>query len=261
MERNDSHVDFNWPEGASPNLLIPAGTAFSVRWEGKVVPAESGDYSFSAGATGGQARLKINGQLVTDKTPVSLTAGHPVRILLEYDSGGGKGGISLLWMQLGKKDEDPAALVERARKDGTTVLIVDHADSWLDVVKAATKITAAGSFNLGRNWTGGQYFAIDHPLFKGLPVNQALDWPYESVVSQGRSRYGLRIEGEQLVAGCWQSFPMDLGTAVGVVPCGKGRVVLSTLEISPHLHDPPGPADVARKLLCNYIEYAREKAR
>jgi hypothetical protein len=77
----------------------------------------------------------------------------------------------------------------------------------------------------------------------------------------GRSRYGLRVEGEQLVAGCWQSTPMDLGTVVGVVPCGKGRIIFSTLEICPHLNDPAGPADVARKLFCNYIEYAAQPAK
>jgi hypothetical protein len=64
------------------------------------------------------------------------------------------------------------------------------------------------------------------------------------------------MDGEQLVAGCWQSFPMSLGTAVGIVPSGKGQIILSTLDICPHLGDPSGPADVARKLLCNYISYA-----
>jgi hypothetical protein len=94
-----------------------------------------------------------------------------------------------------------------------------------------------------------------------LPVNQTLNWPYETEVKDGRSHYGLRLKGEQLVAGCWESTPMDLGTAVGVIPSGKGKIVVSTLDICPHLNDPSGPADVAKKLFCNYIEYAANKSR
>jgi hypothetical protein len=33
--------------------------------------------------------------------------------------------------------------------------------------------------------------------------------------------------------------------------------VLSTLDILGGLDGPPGPADVVRKLLCNYLEYTR----
>jgi hypothetical protein len=49
---------------------------------------------------------------------------------------------------------------------------------------------------------------------------------------------------------------MQLGTAVGIIPSGKGKIVVSTLDICSHLHDPPGPAEVARKLFINYISFA-----
>jgi hypothetical protein len=49
---------------------------------------------------------------------------------------------------------------------------------------------------------------------------------------------------------------MKLGTAVGVIPSGQGKIIVSTLDICSHLNDLPGPADVARKLLCNYIQFA-----
>jgi hypothetical protein len=257
--RNDSQVDFTWPEGASPDQAISASTEFSVRWEGKLVPPASGQYSFAAMPIAGTAVLKIDGREIVGATPVTLIGGKPVSIELDYASKGGKCGVSLLWAQPNQRGEDADLLVRRAAKDGTTIIIADYADSWMEAVKDATRITYNGPFKLGMVWLGAQYFAIDHPLFKGLPVNEALNWPYESVVKDGRSRYGLRIEGERLVAGCWNSTPMDLGTAVGVIPCGKGRIVLSTLDICPNLSEPSGPADVARKLLCNYIEYAMSK--
>jgi hypothetical protein len=254
--RTDPQVDVMWADGASPDAAISAGTEFSVRWEGKLVPPAMGQYSFDVRPTAGTAMLKIDGQEIVGATPVTLTEGKPVSIEVDYASKGGKCGVSLAWSQPNQRGEDADALVRRAQKDGTRVIIADYADSWMDAVKNASDITYNGPFKLGMVWLGAQYFAIDHPLFKGLPVNQALNWPYESVVADGRTRYGLRIEGEQLVAGCWQSTPMDLGTAVGVVPSGKGKIIVSTLEICPHLNGPSGPADVARKLFCNYIEYA-----
>jgi len=91
-------------------------------------------------------------------------------------------------------------------------------------------------------------------LFRGLPVNAAMDWPYQSVVHNGEERLGLRVEGEELVAGCWHSYPMELGTAVGIIPLGRGRVIFSTLDIAENLNTPDGPADVARLLLCNFLD-------
>jgi hypothetical protein len=73
---------------------------------------------------------------------------------------------------------------------------------------------------------------------------------------QAGSRNALRLEGEELVAGAYNSPACDLGTAVGIVSCGKGKIIFSTLEILADLNGRPGPADVARKLLCNYIEFA-----
>ena len=113
--------------------------------------------------------------------------------------------------------------------------------------------------NIGYTWNGGQYFARPHPLLKDLPADGVMTWPYEAVLQLGRGRYGLKLQGEELVVGCWQSTPFDLGTAVGIVPCGKGKIVLSTLDICPNLSKPGGPADVARKLLCNFLQFVSAK--
>jgi beta-galactosidase len=83
-----------------------------------------------------------------------------------------------------------------------------------------------------------------------------MNWPYQAVVRDGRNRFGLALDGEEFVAGCWHSYPMQLGTAVGVIPCGKGLIVFSTLEICDNLASTSGPASVAKKLLCNFLEFA-----
>jgi hypothetical protein len=253
-ERVEPKVDFTCGVGANPDAAIAPFEDYCVRWEGKLVPPRTGSYIFALTNLIGKATLKIDGQEVKDG-PVNLTGGTPVSIELDYVPNPGNNRVTLNWIVPGQLKADAAALIGRAQKDGTTVILADHAETWMDVVKTAAPVTYAGTFNIGRNWIGGQYFAIAHPLFKDLPTNVALNWPYQTVIGFGNPHYGLRLEGEQLVAGCWQSSPMDLGTAVGVIPSGKGKIIVSTLDICSHLNDPSGPADVARKLLCNYIAF------
>jgi hypothetical protein len=47
-----------------------------------------------------------------------------------------------------------------------------------------------------------------------------------------------------------------VGTAVAVINYGKGKIVLSTLDIARFLNTASGGGQVAGKLLCNYLEYA-----
>jgi hypothetical protein len=92
-----------------------------------------------------------------------------------------------------------------------------------------------------------------------------MDWPYQAVVRNGVSRSGLLLEDDELAAVAFHAHtplanppaPIALGTAVGVIPCGKGKIIVSTLDIASNLRGPEGPPDVARKLSCNYIEYAK----
>lgn len=257
-QRVDAMVDYSLADGAAPDPAVSAGADYCVRWEGLIVPPRTGNYSFSLSNVRGKALLKINNQEVHDHV-IALTAQVPVKVSIDYQPPTGRGNVTLNWIVPVEEQQDPAALMARASRDGTCILVADHASAWMDLIKVATTVSYNGTFNIGGSWLGGQYFAVEHPLFKDLPTNVALNWPYQTVIDSGRSRYGLLMEGEKLVAGCWQSFPMHLGTAVGIIPAGKGRIVVSTLDICPHLNDPPGPADVARKLLCNYLEYAQEK--
>jgi hypothetical protein len=103
---------------------------------------------------------------------------------------------------------------------------------------------------------GGVYFAKQHPLFSSLPTNEGMNWPYQAVVRNGSERFALEVEGEELIAGAYHCYPMKLGTAVGIIPCGKGKIIFSTLDICGNLASKESSANVARKLLCNFIEYS-----
>jgi hypothetical protein len=156
-------------------------------------------------------------------------------------------------------------LVQRVRDEGTTLIVLENAPAWLELAQTLDpEVKFKGSFRVGTAWTGGVHFVREHPLFHDLPVNGPMDWPYQAVVRDGNSRSGLLLDGEDLAAGAFHAntplatppAPINLGTAVGVVRCGNGRIIVSTLDIVANLPAADGPPDVARKLLCNFIEYA-----
>jgi len=70
---------------------------------------------------------------------------------------------------------------------------------------------------------------------------------------------GLDLHGGELIAGAWNSWPMHLGSAVSIFPLGEGgegKVLLSTLDIISQLDNPDSSAEVARRLLSNFLSYA-----
>ena len=187
---------------------------------------------------------------------VQLEAGKPVTIRLGLWHRKGNAQDKLTWSLPEANQPDAAKLMERVRNDGTTLIILDRADEWMHLITNNTPVKYNGSFTIGTAWLGGLHFVREHPLFKDLPVNTAMSWPYQAVVRNGKSRSGMRLEGEELIAGAWHSYPMDLGTAVGIIPCGKGKIIVSTLDIVSQLDSKDTSAEVSRKLLCDFVDYA-----
>ena len=243
---------------------------YCVRWEGVIVPPTTGEYTFSAGGDDG-VRLWIDGKQVMEDwgvhayrefttEPMRLEAGKAISVKLDFFQGGGESKCMLKWNVPAKEEIDAQKLLTRAAQDGTTLFFVDRPETWLVEIKKQTTLKTNGFFEIGMNWVGGQFFTKKHPLLEGLPTDCAMNWPYQRVVRKGISRMALKLEGEELVAGAYQTETperkMELGTAIGVVPCGKGKIVLSTLDICGALDDADSTAEVARKMLCNYIRFA-----
>ena len=166
------------------------------------------------------------------------------------------GQIQLKWSRPSAAAIAPQKLFERVKNEGTTLILLGSTETWMKAVAEYTNTVYNGYYNVGKNWIGGIHFVKEHPLFAGLPVNGALNWPYQSVVKNGDQRFGFRMQGEELVVGSYRSTPFELGTAVGIIPCGKGKIIFSSLDIADNLDDSSGPAEVAKKILCNYIKYS-----
>jgi len=267
-ERVDSTIDFAVDDGANPDPAVHTTEQYDVEWTGTLVPPVTGTYTLHVQSTGGVNLVIGNQQLVRNladkgdnlymvKTDLKANTPVPITVRLRHQKGNAK--ARLLWAPPEQNPPDVAKLMDRVKNDGTTLLIVDRADTWTDVISQNTNAKFTGSFKIGTTWLGGSHFAKSHPLFKDLPTDQALSWPYQSVVREGKNRYGIEMTGEELVAGAWHSYPMHLGTAVGVIPCGKGKIVFSTLDICATLNGSDESAAVARKLLCNFIEYGSAK--
>lgn len=280
VQRKADTVELTAPDGAPPDPAVNTLQHYSVRWEGQVIAPETGDYTFGLDLTG-RGEVFVDGQPVfshdtTAKNskpqakPAHLTAGQAATLKVEWRQPVGDARCRLLWVPPAFGAPDPKKLLDRVRTDGTTLIVLANADRWAALLhEAEPKVGYAGSFTVGKAWSGGVHFVRSHPLFAGLPANCGMDWPYQSVVREGTSRSGLLLDGDELVAGAFHAHsplanppaPMQLGTAVGIVPLGKGRVILSTLDIEGNLNAPPGPADVARKLLCNFVNYAATSAK
>ncbi len=268
-EHVDERVYFDADRGATPDPSVPLIQDYSIRWEGQIIPPATGEYEFMMlrDSRDEKMRLYVNGHKIIDhwnnplkRGPnpgnIKLEGGKPVSIVVESYNGDGGARTHLLWKAPGQESIDPVDVLKRAERDGTTIIIADYAEDWMEAMQEVSSVTYKGRIDVGINWRGGQFFAREHDLFAGLPVNTALNWPYQRLVKNGRSRYALDMEGEELVAGAWQSMGCRLGTCVGLVSMGKGEIILSTLEICPAINEPAGPADMARKLLLNYLEYA-----
>jgi len=265
-EKTYSTLDYFVPDGAAPDQNTSMMENYGIRWEGRVVPPAAGEYTFTAECNQGVRMWVNNVELFDDlkdrrntinRGRIQLEAGKPVALRVEMWHRKGDSRCRLLWAPPEADPLDIAKLMERVKRDGTTLFVLDRADTWMEVIQQNTAAKYAGSFQIGKAWLGGIHFVREHPLFKDLPVNTAMDWPYQALVRDGKSRSGLLLEGEDLVAGAWHCYPMALGTAVGVIPCGKGRIVVSTLDIPEQLRSSDTSAHVARKVLCNMVEYAR----
>lgn len=263
--KSATEINRTFVDGAQPDESVPANQPFSVVWEGESYPPESGQYLLGVETDRG-VRMYVDGRQLIDEyynespmkqdRPVVMEAGKPVKVRLVYRQTRQSGQIQLKWSQPSAATIAPQKLFERVKNEGTTLILLGSTETWMKSVAEYTNTVYNGYYNVGKDWIGGIHFVKKHPLFEGLPVDDALNWPYQVVVKNGDRRFGFRMQGEELVVGSYRSTPFELGTAVGVIPCGKGKIIFSSLDIADNLSDPSGPAEVARKILCNYIKYS-----
>ncbi|NJK96829.1 MAG: hypothetical protein HC905_19645 [Bacteroidales bacterium] len=141
--------------------------------------------------------------------------------------------------------------------EGNTIIVAGSADKWAPSLGRREIIDFRGVKPLGSLWNGGNYFVKEHPVFEGLPQNCVFNWEYQCFVQYKRNRYGLRLGGDDVIVGASSDHRQELYSVVSIIPVGKGKIILSALDILGAIKEGNPSSVVAKKLLLNYISYAQ----
>jgi hypothetical protein len=96
-------------------------------------------------------------------------------------------------------------------------------------------------------WLGGWEFCKKHPIFDGLPSPAVFNWEYGEVFAP----WGIRNFPGQTIAGLCNAPPV-MATTIGVIPCGKGKIIFCSLNLA-HLL---GKNPVADRLFAQLVKFA-----
>ena len=259
-ERNVRQLELALPDGGTPDPNVPMTAGYTVLFEGQYMPNADGDYNFKIeGPTKADDQLsfKVDGKEIevgADGTAkVTLYRGVPAQLAISMTKKTAQR-FNVLCFPPNGNSVDVNAVVELA-KSGTQVIVLNDVENWAPTIAAANgNLKYLGSFRLGNNWVGGQYFCKDHPVFNGFLKPAVLDYAFDAAVSNPRS--AIIMEGdEELISGAWHSLGCRMGTAIGRAKTGSGSFFYSTLGLT-NYNDP-----VCRRLLFNLIEYAAGRNR
>lgn len=258
-------VNLSAIEGATPSPFVHMLDRYGIQWTGKVLPPVSGEYTFASQSNDrSMIEVLVNGKKIYEITQkkehlgdgkIYLEGGKPADIEIRFKHPRSNARCRLDWAVPNDKMPDAKRLMERAVKDGTKIFILQSADEWTELVAAHSKAVFKDKFFVGTNWLGGVMFNKPHAVFKELPAGNALNWPYQALIHTGVERMGLVMEGEELLVGAYHTYPMAIGTAMGIVPMGKGSVLFSTLDIYGNIINDSAAGLVAKKLVYNMIDF------
>ncbi len=246
----------------------------SIRWTGVLRPPSTGTYVFHADVDA-NVRCFIDEHAVldewTDRSPslnerslrvaggaMHLEEGRAYDIAIEFSERNHRGCMQLLWSPPQQRSK-AAALLDAALQHvqrGATLLVLQHADRWASHLAERGVLGYRGRLHGGGRRRSAAFFVRQHALFRDLPVNQAMNWPYQELVDPETAHYGLLLDGVDTVVGMLSGHEPTVGDAVAIARHGAGRVVLSTLDLTSKLRGAGGAREVARKLLCNFLVYA-----
>jgi hypothetical protein len=114
---------------------------------------------------------------------------------------------------------------------GGALVIVDNPVRWAEFLADKEVLDFRGSKLLGRSWYGGNFFNRAHAVFDGLPVNDAFNWEYQCFSAYNRRRIGLRVESGETLVGCVSDHRKEIYSALSLIPVGRGKIIITTLDI------------------------------
>jgi hypothetical protein len=261
-------IDFDNKNKLIPGYDILGENDFSLRWEGFILPDISGKTSFVVKHDDG-IRIWFNRELVVDgwrngpaitaEFEAELEAGKPYPIKIEAYQDSGDWEFSLKWKPPVKVEHlDLPGLLKRVKEDGTKLLLLESAETWIKELQQQKVFPDAKIFHPAKTWVGHNFFVREHPFFADLPVNKGMNWEYQRlVVYDGPSHFGLyEMDGEEAIVSLVGGASHLVSTSVGIVPYGKGQIVFSSLDLEPNLMLDRKAAAIPKKIYCNMLKWA-----
>jgi hypothetical protein len=139
-------------------------------------------------------------------------------------------------------------------KNGATVVIIDQADAWAQQLDNHYEHHALQYTGFER-WGGqGRLFVGKSAFLEGLPVAQAMGWEYQVFYRGNVSGLDINRRGNETIVALAAQNRGDILTAATCIPFGKGRIILSTLDLVPWLTSNRPQAATAKKLFLNFLE-------
>ena len=115
--------------------------------------------------------------------------------------------------------------------EGHTLIVVNNIEAWATHLAQKEVLDYRGSKVLGTSWYGGNFFSKRHELFNGLPQAQVFNWEYQCFAAYNKSRLGLRLFNGEPVVACVSDHKPEVYSALSIVPHGRGKIILCTLDI------------------------------
>lgn len=122
---------------------------------------------------------------------------------------------------------------------GHTLVIVDNPERWADFLADKEVLDYRGSKKIGTSWYGGNFFNRHDPVFEGLPQGCTFNWEYQCFATYNRRRIGLRCENSQILAAAVADHKKEVYSVLSSIRAGRGRILLTTLDIPACLKDIP----------------------
>ena len=263
-------IDFDVSAKLIPGYDIVGTSDFSVRWQGFVFCDYTGDIEFEYTCDDG-ARVWFDGELVAERPGSGpkkvftftrkMVAGRRYPIKIEAFQDGGGWIASFKWkLPVPPVRVDLDGILRRVREDGTKLVLIEGAEKWLKELRQKGAFPEYTVFHPHKTWVGHNMFVKSHPFFAGLPTDCAMNWEYQRlVVYDGPKHFGLVMDGEEPLVGLVGVPLRGIATSVGIVPCGKGQIVFSSLDLAPNLISDLKASVTPKKIFANILRWCGEK--
>jgi beta-galactosidase len=121
--------------------------------------------------------------------------------------------------------------------NGNSLVVIGNTEKWAGFLAKKEVADYRGAQVLGTVWYGGNFFVKEHALFEGLPQSCVFNWEYQCLAGYNKSRSGLRMFNGETVVGCVADHKPEVYAALSIIPHGRGKIILCTLDIMSCIKD------------------------